>query len=73
MLLQYTVLVFKVRNVDKNTKNENMQNNAETNVSYECDIWFMFGKIKLFLLHMQNNRILNKMFGESELRTERIT
>jgi hypothetical protein len=50
-----------------------MQNNAETNVLYECDIWFMFGKIKLFLLHMQNNRILNKMFGESELRTERIT
>jgi len=50
-----------------------MQSNAETNVSYECDIWFMFGKIKLFLLHMWNNRILNKVFGESEPRTERIT
>jgi hypothetical protein len=51
-----------------------MQNNAETNVLYECDIWFMFGKIKLFLLHMWNNRILNKVFGESsEPRTERIT
>ena len=46
-----------------------MQNNAETSMSYECDIWFMFGKIKLFLLHMCNNRILN----ESEPRTERIT
>jgi hypothetical protein len=28
-----------------------MQNNAETNVLYECDTWFMFGKIKLLLLH----------------------
>jgi hypothetical protein len=50
-----------------------MQNNAETNVSYECDTWFMFGKIELLLLHMWNNRILNKVFGESEPRNERIT
>jgi len=50
-----------------------MQNNAETNMLYECDIWFKFGRIKLFLLHMWNKRILNKVFGESEPRTEIIT
>lgn len=47
-----------------------MQNNAETNVWYECDIWFVLGKTMLFLLHMWNNRILNKVSGESEPRTE---